>query len=349
MSSILPTLSLLLLLGLLFACTNNSIRGDIYPDIPELPDSRSDALQLQHLPGIISIQYSPDGNIHVFGYLPNDTAKGAKRVLHLMIHNQHFEQLSTHPITSKHVVFIDPQSNVYTSNQQGGILRFSYPDYQDGYLLPPHPATATLEALLAQELFQQGPRKDEYAQLKKEGKEDIIEQNNKEVETKMMACYREQIDLSAIDYGIKYSNYYTLFMKNGAVCTIKLYQRKTGQASLSRFLKKQRTITLYNNFGRDDKGISIANMMLIEQGSALQRQLRQIDFAVTEKKSTWENWPNTGYTKGYYYHELTLGSAKVEFKRHVTTSHRNDLYLVGKEDAPFCFLAGDGWFLARPK
>lgn len=143
-------------------------------------------------------------------------------------------------------------------------------------------------------------------------------------------------------------------MKDGAVYTLENYQGMNGEASISSLFKKQKKVTIYKHYDREDKGYSIANMMLLEQqranNSPVQKRLMETDFAITEKKSTFENWPNGGYKKGFYYYKLDFENAPATFKiKDSKTAKKAKLYILGKEKEPLCFLAGRGWYLVKKK
>lgn len=354
-----PFFTVIIIIALLFvvvACSSDKIQGDLHPDIPELPESRSDNLAIEPFHHLITIQHGPEGNFHAFGHLPEDTTMPAKRYKHLLVYDQNMKLLRSQLITKERlgISFVDPQSNLYISNKARELVRYIYPDYKEETRIPYHPLTAQLEAIAQQELRKKGPRSEEYKQLKKDDKEDVIEKNHKEVAQAFQDCYAQQLDLEAIAYGVLSHGKYVLFMKDGAVYLLQNYQGMNGKASLSSFFKKQRKVIIYKHYDREDKGYSIANMMLLDQqknsNSTMQKRLVNTEFAITEKKGIIENWPNGGYTKGYYYYELTLGKAKAAFKlKGSTVGGGRYLYLLGKEDAPSYFLAGKGWYWVHPK
>lgn len=357
MSNFTILLSIGLILLFLYACTGGKVEGDIHPDIPLLPASQSKDLDVIPLPHITTLQYAPDGNIHAIGRLPEDTTAPKRLHKYLFIYSPTFELIDTKPITEykKGIAFVDPNSNVYIRAAGDQVVKYSYPNYEK-IKIHPHPISVKLNTIAAKELrpSKRSPTSKEYHQLKKEGKEEVIKQNQKEVAQALQKCYEEDFNLDAIDYGILYSGQYVLFMKDGQQYTLKNYQGMNGKSSLSSFLKKQQKIIIYKNYNREDKGYSIANMMLKEKqqqaGSNLQKRLVETDFAISEKKSTLENWPNAGYTRGFYYYQLNFDNATAVFKVENNIKSKNKVRVFGKEKAPICFLTGQkGWFLVQPK
>lgn len=350
-------LSIGLILLLLYACTSGKVEGDIHPEIPLLPANQSKDLDIISLPHITTLQYAADGNIHAIGKLPQDTTVPQKFHKHLFIYSPTFELLETKLITEQKrgIAFVDPDANVYSRQAGDKTIKYSYPNYEPTKLTP-HPISNQLAAIAAKELrpSKSSPNHKEYHQLKKEGKEALIEKNQKEVAQALQQCYEKELNLDAIAYGILYSGQYILFMKNGQQHTLTNYQGMNGKSSVSSFLKKQQKIVIYKNYNRTDKGYSIANMMLQDQqqraGINLQKRLVETDFAISEKKSTLENWPNGGYTKGFYYYQLNFNNTSAVFKIESNIKSRNKIHVFGKEKAPICFLTGQkGWFLVKPK
>lgn len=356
MPSLFTVTAVCCILIVVLACSGDKVQGDIHPDIPELPTINSQQLRVEALPHIITLQYAADGTIHAFGSLPEDTVMPQKGYKHLLVYDKNFQLLSTQLITKRKlgIAFVDPQSNLYIINEHRKLIQLQYPHYKEEIELPPHPITPKLQAIVNQELRLGRPREAEYRQLMKEGKEATIKANQKEVIQALQECYEQHLNLDAIDYGILHYNKYTLFMKDGAVYTLENYQGMNGQASISKLFKQQQQVTIYKHYDREDKGYSIANMMLLEQqetgNSPVQKRLVETDFAVTEKKSTIENWPNGGYTKGFYYYQLNFNKASAKFKiKGSKTAKKARLYILGKEEYPICFLAGRGWYLVKKK
>ncbi len=355
MSNLTLILSIALIVLLLYACQSGKVQGDIHPDIPALPLSQSENLSLQQLPHITTIQYAPDGNIHAIGRRPEDTTMPNRLHKYLFIYTPNFELIEQRLITKdkNFVAIVDPQSNVYCSKSGSAMMKYSYPDYKASQL-EFHPIATRLNEIANRELrsSKNTPNYKEYKRLKKEGKEDEIDANRKEVAKALQQCYEQHLDLDAIDYGVYHSGKYVFFMKNGKQYRLNSYQGMNGKASLSSFLKKQSKIIIYRHHNRDDKGRSIANMLLLEQhkkkGINLQDRLVQIDYAVSEKKTTFENWPNTGYTKAFYYYQLNFNQATATFKIEQNVKSKNKIEVIGQEEAPVCFLRGNEWYVVQP-
>ncbi len=344
-------IAILLLIG---ACSG--VKSKVDPAVPLLPEILSDDLKVTHLPHITTLQYASDGNIHAFGRQPQDTTAPKHQHKYLFVYDPvTFELKKSTFITDnkRGLAFVDLESNLYISKQgsNGGFDQYSYPDYKRS-VVPFHPAAIVLDQILLEELrpSKNSPTRDEYMRLKREKNQAAIDENREQIKVRLIAAQNKFIDLDAIAYVyLQRGSSYILFMKDGAVFILPNYRGMNGNAAVADYLRKGNKFTIYKDYKRKDVGRSIANMQLAEK-TTTSDPLKNTAFEVTDQKTTFENWPNTGYTRGWYGYELNVLGGTAQFKvLSLKKSGGSGVYYLAKADAPIGFLAGKGWYLIQPK
>lgn len=341
-------IAILLLIG---ACSG--VKSKVDPAVPLLPEILSDDLKATHLPHITTLQYASDGNIHAFGRQPQDTTAPKHQHKYFFVYDPvTFELKQSKFITdNKHgLTFVDLQSNLYIYRNGGGFDIYRYPDYEHS-VLPYHPVAPVLEQILLEELRsgKRSPTREAYAQLKKGKKQDVIDENREQIKQRLIEAQNKFIDLDQIAYAYLYNSAYVLFMKDNSVSYLPNYKGINGNGAVADYLKKGNKFRIYNDYQSKDVGRSIANMQLAEK-TTTPDPLKNTAFEVTDQKTTFENWPNTGYTRGWYGYELQALDGTAQFKvLSLKKSGGSGVYYLAKPDAPIGFLVGKGWHLIQPK
>lgn len=319
-----------LIIIFVIACTDK-IEGDIHPEIPLFEDWQSSNFESTDLRHLTGISYREDGTIHAFGRIKDD--KG----LYFFEYDANFILQKTVRVMKqrKFGYFIDNASNVYLPTKQG-TFKYHYPSYENPSLIPLHPVHALANEILAQQLqaHKNGYNYKRYHQLKKEGKEAEIKAQNNKVAEKLWEAYQNNIDKENIKALWKFQKGQILKTKDGREYTLYFMQTVYGKSRLSQYLKGLNKITV----ATDD--------LLSFPPSA--NCIKKTDFSVTDSKTTIQNWPNQGYTKGLYYYEINLKGKKELFKVE-DRKGKTPVRERSREGDNFMFLHYKGWHLIRVK
>ena len=145
---------------------------------------------------------------------------------------------------------------------------------------------------------------------------------------------KQNIDKDNIKALWKFHKGQILKTKDGHEYTLSSMPTVYGNSRLHKYLKGLNNITLESN-----DLISLPPIV---------NCVEKTGFSVTESKTTLQNWPNQGYTKGLYYYEITLKGKKDAFK----VEHRKGEKPVSERSRKgddFMFLNYNGWHLIRLK
>lgn len=333
--------AILMLLCGVFACTHK-IEGDIHPEIPELSDVLSDELEIRQLKTIETVHFAKNGDIHMFGHTVDAYNKKQNRML--WRYTKNYQLIDSIFITDNvhQRWFIDASSNIYIVNMQNRYSKLSYPDYKS-VLIPFHPSHSGILKILEKEIqqYKNGPNAELYKELKQADKLDEIEKMNDEVADELEDYYSDNINLKEIKFCYRFQGNYILFMKNGASFTLPSSQLRNGKGALRKYLQNNGQMRIYSGYNTDDWSSSIANLDLKDA-----EYITETDFAVTESVSTLENWPNLGYTMGYYYYKLELDDFNYDFKVKGSIN-KTILHEVSKKRQDVFFIKTPKWYLIR--
>jgi hypothetical protein len=323
-------LAISLIIIFAIACTDK-IEGDIHPDIPLFEDWKSNSFEVTDLRHLKGISYKEDGTIHAFGKMKD------KKGVYFFQYDNNFDLQKTVCVLEKNQFgwFIDDASNLYLPMKQG-TFKYHYPSYDKPTLIPLHPIHPIANEILAQQLqaSKRGYNSKRYHELKKAGKEKEIKVQNDKVADDLWTAYQQNINKDNIKSLWKFQKGQILTTKDGQEYTLYFMQTAYGKSSLSKYLKGLNNITVETN-----ALISLPPIV---------NCVEKTGFSVTESKTTLQNWPNQGYTKGLYYYEITLEGNKETFK----VEHRKGRTPVSERSRKgddFMFLNYNGWHLIRLK
>lgn len=320
----------LIIIVFVVACTDK-IEGDIHPDIPLFEDWQSKGFDLIRLNHLGKIYYKEDGSIHAFGKMED------KKGVYLFVYDNNFQLQKTVLILDKNQFgwFVDDASNLYLPTKQG-TFKYLYPSYEKPSLIPLHPIHSISEKILAQQLqaHKKGYNYTRYHQLKKEGKEKEITAQNDKVAEQLWEAYQQHINKENIKSLWKFNKGQILETKDGQQYTLYPMQTAYGKSQLSKYLEGLNKIAVKT----DD--------LVPRQPSA--NCLKKTDFSVTVSKTTLQNWPNQGYTKGLYYYEINLKDKKEAFKVE-DSKGKNPVIELSRQGDDFMFIHCKGWHLLRLK
>ena len=97
-------------------------------------------------------------------------------------------------------------------------------------------------------------------------------------------------------------------------------------------------------FNTDDWSNSIPNLELENAG-----YVEEDGFSVTETKSTLDNWPNAGYTKGYYYFNINSSDSNIYAFKILGRADGTMVKEVSNANAHVFFIKSDDekWYMIK--
>ncbi len=134
-------------------------------------------------------------------------------------------------------------------------------------------------------------------------------------------------------------------MEDGSISFLPGLQTSYGKSRVSDVFKKhKKTTRIYHHYGTKDWSKSLANINHVPN-----HNVKKTGFSVTESKTTLQNWPNQGYTKGYYYYDINFKNHKTSFKIK-DRKNKKPMHEVSKKGYDFFFIkALYKWYIVKQK
>lgn len=309
----------------------DSIEGDRHPEMTTWEEWSSNDFERKKLSFFRRLAYKKDGDIYLFGQ--------KDKIVCLLKYDSNFELQDSIPIfNNKNYVkwFVDNDHNVYAVTNTR-TYQYTYPSYKKPTIIPLHPVHPVANEILAQllEPHKDGHNSKRYHQLKKEGKEAEIKAQNDQVAKNLWNAYQKYIDKKKIKSIWSFNGGQIITTQTGERYTLFDMQTAYGKSRLTEYLRGLQKVTT----DIDD----------LIQNPPSGDYLKKTGFSVTDSKTTFENFPNTGFTKGFYYYTLKIKNKETKFKVEALKK-RTPIEEISRKGDDFLFLKNNGWwYLVKAK